>query len=278
METKLDWRNAQDYEFTNQLTRDGWAWEFLRRNPEYVKEWDNALVKYQIDHGKYRDDLLPKITALLENGEGSVNLIPGYSKEVNADNLLDKERRFLLYYANQLLKKEVPSDISYKGARSKWGFCLDHLINPETDNPKTDPDIPLFKSFRYIYSRNNINRLPDLKEEEVVIVFDLSKRISPQLDYFKALLKEEQDDLKDSGKIKIRSGTNPLDTWTNHLRILDAKKENAANKEIAKIIFPKHENTVGFDYAGNTKVKDSYNAALKNVNGDYRKLFLTNPN
>ncbi|WP_265518234.1 transcriptional regulator domain-containing protein [Nitratireductor luteus] len=30
-----DWRNEKAYAYTAQLTRRGWAWEFLRRNPEF---------------------------------------------------------------------------------------------------------------------------------------------------------------------------------------------------------------------------------------------------
>ena len=34
-----DWRHAEDYAFTADLTRHQWAWEFLRRNPDYRREW-----------------------------------------------------------------------------------------------------------------------------------------------------------------------------------------------------------------------------------------------
>ena len=36
---KPNWRNADDYAFTEGLERAGWAWEFLRRNPEYKSEF-----------------------------------------------------------------------------------------------------------------------------------------------------------------------------------------------------------------------------------------------
>ena len=35
----MNWCNPQDYEFTDGLTSDQWAWEFLRRNPVYRQEW-----------------------------------------------------------------------------------------------------------------------------------------------------------------------------------------------------------------------------------------------
>jgi hypothetical protein len=30
-----NWRDASSYAYTQALSSEGWAWEFLRRNPEY---------------------------------------------------------------------------------------------------------------------------------------------------------------------------------------------------------------------------------------------------
>lgn len=30
-----DWRCAKSYDYLRELDRPGWAWEWLRRNPEY---------------------------------------------------------------------------------------------------------------------------------------------------------------------------------------------------------------------------------------------------
>ena len=34
-----DWRDASSYDYTRDLTAEGWAWEFLRRNPRYCGAW-----------------------------------------------------------------------------------------------------------------------------------------------------------------------------------------------------------------------------------------------
>ncbi len=34
-----DWRSRTSYAYTEHLTRDAWAWEFLRRNPKYRAAW-----------------------------------------------------------------------------------------------------------------------------------------------------------------------------------------------------------------------------------------------
>ncbi len=36
------WQHAANYDYTRHLTRRGWAWEFLRRNKDYVVDWGVA--------------------------------------------------------------------------------------------------------------------------------------------------------------------------------------------------------------------------------------------
>jgi len=39
MPGRPDWRSPRDYEYLRQLDRAELAWEFLRRNPEYQKDF-----------------------------------------------------------------------------------------------------------------------------------------------------------------------------------------------------------------------------------------------
>ena len=36
------WLQAASYDYTRRLTHRGWAWEFLRRNKDYVADWGIA--------------------------------------------------------------------------------------------------------------------------------------------------------------------------------------------------------------------------------------------
>ena len=50
----LDWRRTEDYQFTQEIKLDLWAWEFLRRNPEYIKDWhwfDQTWQALEKDYG-----------------------------------------------------------------------------------------------------------------------------------------------------------------------------------------------------------------------------------
>ena len=40
-----DWRKAADYSFPKKFPPSRWAWEFLRRNPDYRKDWEEALSR-----------------------------------------------------------------------------------------------------------------------------------------------------------------------------------------------------------------------------------------
>lgn len=43
MPRRLDWRKSSDYSYLRQLDRSGLAWEFLRRNLEYRKDFAKIL-------------------------------------------------------------------------------------------------------------------------------------------------------------------------------------------------------------------------------------------
>lgn len=38
-----DWRDSKAYDYTAKLTRLGWAWEFLRRNPQFCDDLARLL-------------------------------------------------------------------------------------------------------------------------------------------------------------------------------------------------------------------------------------------
>jgi len=42
------WLELKAYPKSKEITMDGWAWEFLRRNPKYQEAWDNIKGKHPI--------------------------------------------------------------------------------------------------------------------------------------------------------------------------------------------------------------------------------------
>lgn len=43
--TPPDWRNENTYNYTAKLSRAGWAWEFLRRNPKFQSDYARVMAK-----------------------------------------------------------------------------------------------------------------------------------------------------------------------------------------------------------------------------------------
>ncbi|MHB8455301.1 MAG: transcriptional regulator domain-containing protein [Acidiferrobacterales bacterium] len=48
-----DWRDPSAYSFTWQLSRERWAWEFLRRNPQYIADWEWFCATWQALEAAY---------------------------------------------------------------------------------------------------------------------------------------------------------------------------------------------------------------------------------
>ena len=53
---KRDWKNPQDYQDMQKFTVHQIAWEFLRRNPEYIKDWEKKIKKFK---NKQKDKFIP---------------------------------------------------------------------------------------------------------------------------------------------------------------------------------------------------------------------------
>ena len=52
------WQNRDAYEYTIKLTRRGWAWEFLRRNPEFQSDLARALKQARYVEGRPNIDVI----------------------------------------------------------------------------------------------------------------------------------------------------------------------------------------------------------------------------
>lgn len=42
-----DWRDPESYAYTRALSRDAWAWEFLRRNPRYRTDYSRVAGAFR---------------------------------------------------------------------------------------------------------------------------------------------------------------------------------------------------------------------------------------
>jgi len=260
-----DWKNEEDYDYTEKHTPELWAWEFLRRNPDYIKDWNKALRTYQKNHKKQ----IPHIKAVLENKE-KFDPIPGYSKAAYINDLSPKERNIVTKSLQaSITNNRTPDDLHFDEARSKWGLFIPQIINPDIDKPSVEFPFSLFYTYRYYYEKDDFYDLPTLKSTEVFVVFDFAKPIQQQLEYYKSILEEDQHHLVAYSGLQVTKVSNKVISRKDQLRIYDAIKTVGFNyKEIVSVIF---KNDVDYGNA-QKKVRKSYLRAVYLANGGYRDI------
>ena len=106
-----DWRKAEDYSFPPNFPRARWAWEFLRRNPEYRGQWDAALSRFlaRTEEFEEHEDWAERIA----RGEHLV-----FTGEVGK------------------METENPADpLFYLPVNESFNWHIQVLVNPATDAP-----------------------------------------------------------------------------------------------------------------------------------------------
>lgn len=183
------------------LTRDQWAWEFLRRNPEYQSDYTHFITIWQAleaDYGAppHRDfahwKLDPRAYGPLD---GSTSDVMG---NATGGLCLGENDRVLIE--------------CWIGA--KWGFHK-FPLDPGLDTPPT-PDQLSWRPPPAPASlpADNVYRLD--------IAFDLSLPLPPQLEAAKFRLISRSTELRRSGYPAPLSVVNQRARWTLMLRLLDA--------------------------------------------------------
>jgi len=212
----MNWRRAQDYQFTEKLEPRLWAWQFLRRNPEYIKDWhwfDKTWQALEAEYGsppnrdyhRWKQD--PRAYRL--EREIDQTKVCATNNSSTSDNLLLIE--------------------CWMG--SKWGFYK-FPINPQNNQP----DIGTELSWRNtttrvrIFTKENIDKLPQtVSMDKLVCVIDLQKSLKEQMiDLRQQLVMAKKNRVSHDNRQKL---------WCLCLRLLDAERENASESEILSVLF-----------------------------------------
>ncbi|BBD36278.1 hypothetical protein Amn_11580 [Aminobacter sp. Y103A] len=53
-----DWQDEKSYRYTRHLTRRGWAWEFLRRNPTFQRDLRRALEQAEFGERRFNVEVV----------------------------------------------------------------------------------------------------------------------------------------------------------------------------------------------------------------------------
>lgn len=210
----MDWHNAADYAFDPPLSREEWAWQFLRRNPEYVADhaWFIATWRaLEADYGapprrdffRWRQD--PRAWRAESDiaGCGAV-ACPGENDRVLIE--------------------------CWMGA--KWGFAK-FPIDPVVVRPA--PGLELTWRTQPV---EVAEVLPgedlSLSPEKMAMVFDLALPLPPQLDQARIRLVGRQRALDKAGRLPPRSVRAAAPTWTRWLRLLDGHTAGVGMDELGQ--------------------------------------------
>jgi len=205
----MDWRPPDDYAYCADLTRDQWAWEFLRRNPDYQSDYRRFITLWRAleadygappsrDFSKWKQD--PRAYGPLP---GDVELAAPAGELCTVD-----DDRVLLE--------------CWMGA--KWGFHKFPLdparIAPGPDElswrPPPQPDAAVKAPYC------------------VDIAFDLSLPLPPQLEAAKFRLVSRATELRRQGLAAPKTVENQRARWTTMLRLLDGAA--ASNADTAALM------------------------------------------
>lgn len=237
--TSPDWRKADDYRFPPGFPDHRWAWEFLRRNPEYRRDWNAALSRFLDQSGEF---------------------------EVSSD-----PREFLRQGGSLVLTGEMwrddPEDPGFYlpvDEQEKWGL-RGGMLNPETNDPG---QLSFDLSFGTVHFMRKGEKLTARGPAYPMVVFDLHLPLKPQLDSIVGPMERARKFLN----IKTHRAKHHRRLWPRYLRMLDADLDQRTPKQIADAL--EHE----IDGIDEKKVWDQLRAARKMIlPAGYLSIFLSPP-
>ena len=198
-----DWRKQDDYRFPRNFPAYRWAWEFLRRNPDYRKDWDNALSRLRSRTGEFQEHTDWKERLL--RGENLVLI-----EEIVTDNPDDP-----LF--------NLPVDEA-----ERWGLRV--LVNPFTDHPA---DLGFHPGGTMRVMREG-ESLKSRGPAYPIVVFDLHYQLEPQLKELVPRLEHVRTSL--GIKLKQAKHKRHRALWPRYLRLLDADLDGRTPKQIADVL------------------------------------------
>lgn len=209
-----DWRNPHDYDYTEDHNLHDWAWEFIRRSPDYRRDWEAALAVFQ------------------------EKLKRNPSRYHRYDDLIEEEKFPNVHSDIQDANFAVPRETE---KRNQWH--LDGFFNPEIPKPHfLKFHSPLFPSMIIGPIKGEMES--DMISIEVwpytlVSLIDIFSPLEPQLEKLRLSAQKARKRLRREQKIPAAVTNVTLlrkKLWKIYLRCLDAHSAGAKRSEAAATI------------------------------------------
>jgi hypothetical protein len=192
----MDWRPPDDYAYCDSLTRDQWAWEFLRRNPDYQRDYRAFITIWRALESDY--------------GAPPKRDFSKWKQDPRAYGPLPGDTE-LATPGGELCTVDDDRVLLECSMGAKWGFHKFPLDPARTApgpdelswRPPPQPDTPPVAPYR------------------LDLTFDLSLPLPPQLDAAKFRLVSRAAELRRQGHAAPKTVANQRRRWTGMLRLLD---------------------------------------------------------
>jgi hypothetical protein len=251
-----DWMEPRAYPKWGRSSLGRFAWEFLRRNPEYQKDWDAylSICRSVLPHYDPRVELSQSDYDKLEDHPDHLHFEPGRSGQESEDEWRSRVKAgritlLPIWYArkwglrNTIYDPHYPYDSSFP--------CPTFIHSPSIVHILTE-NWPGFKEGGPIYTLH----------PKTAIGFDMSLPIDLQIEAVRKYLLGHQQYLIKKDVIKPFPNNVPRKEWVVYLRLLDADAAGAKPKEIAAQLYPEEEDVYP-DYIPQKKVRTALKQAKK---------------
>ncbi len=233
--SQLDWKNPEEYEFLFDLDQTGWAWEFLRRDEEYIEE--------------YRE--------LLESSDSIGVTPPKKEEETGSDYRLRMFKRGQVWKAvgpkDEFCKRwRITNPVSPTNNRPpNFHTYVDEVrsvqdllsyLAPPTAGEVYESDVELEESSKVLRDMWSLgfvllDKRRVVKDDSVLVAFDLKADIRGQLRQATALLNKALDSIGANQESLQSSSQKRTENWPLMIRYKDAKAEGASDTQFRKIIY-----------------------------------------
>ena len=240
-----DWRQPHNYRFTESLSVEQWAWEFLRRNKEYQQDWQWFWSTWQTLEARY--------------GKPPERDFQRWKKDADAYRIVDD--------ASGECRADQDKVLIECWMGEKWGFYK-FPLDPATQRPLIGEQLSWREVDELVHLVEDADSpFLDGQAVHVTLGFELDLPLRRQLEVARRFLQLRQARLRREGKITLRLVSNQKDRWCVMLRLLDGMQEGVALEVVYAVL-----NEQGAIVESDGSAVILRNEAEELVNGGYRKL------
>jgi len=206
----MSWDNPADYRFTEELTAEEWAWQFLRRNPAYQTDWRWFQATWTVLEAEY--------------GRAPQRDFHRWQQDPRA------------YRPTTTEQGEVESLLIECWMGQKWGFYK-FPIDPVVERPEPGKEL-LWRDVSPVAQLVEASDADWLGADpaKVAYGFDLRQPLAPQFAQAQRFLRLLQRQRGKQGSLFVETLRQRQHEWRLYLRYLDAEAERIPAEQIIKVL------------------------------------------